>query len=191
MARRLAAVAVPLHAGRARGCLGCSRMPPGRWIAGVNGSRHDCSCGLLTHGFCWSCRLALRAPRRCRSGRLVAGVHCAAAQDGADEVLGRVVAVDSATVRAHRRGRGPAKVAPADKPRDHTLGRSRGGLTTKIHLAADGRATPGNGASTASSNGVAWPPAMTRPPPSSSGTHDDPKGRPWWTIRDVALFVSV
>lgn len=37
-----------------------------------------------------------------------------------------MVAVDSATVRAHRRGRGPVKVAPADKPRDHTLGRSRG-----------------------------------------------------------------
>ncbi|WP_200840154.1 IS5 family transposase [Streptomyces sp. SLBN-115] len=34
---------------------------------------------------------------------------------------------------------GPAKRAPAGEPADHALGRSRGGLKTKIHLAADGR----------------------------------------------------
>ena len=37
---------------------------------------------------------------------------------------------------------GPVKSAPADEPHDHALGRSRGGLTTKIHLAADSRCRP-------------------------------------------------
>jgi hypothetical protein len=36
----------------------------------------------------------------------------------------------------------PAKRAPADEPADHAIGRSRGGLTTKIHLAADGNCRP-------------------------------------------------
>ncbi|NEC31891.1 transposase, partial [Streptomyces rubrogriseus] len=40
------------------------------------------------------------------------------------------------------RGRGPSKGAPAGEPSDHALGRSRGGLTTKIHLATDGRCRP-------------------------------------------------
>ncbi|MFE9836796.1 IS5 family transposase [Streptomyces sp. NPDC005551] len=39
-------------------------------------------------------------------------------------------------------GRGPQKGAPAGEPDDHAIGRSRGGLTTKIHLAADGRCRP-------------------------------------------------
>ncbi|MFI6886719.1 IS5 family transposase [Streptosporangium canum] len=38
--------------------------------------------------------------------------------------------------------RGPSKGAPAGEPDDHALGRSRGGLTTKIHLAADSRCRP-------------------------------------------------
>ncbi|WP_404817403.1 transposase [Streptomyces pharetrae] len=29
-----------------------------------------------------------------------------------------------------------------DEPDDHALGRSRGGLTTKVHLACDGRGRP-------------------------------------------------
>lgn len=38
---------------------------------------------------------------------------------------------------------GPAKKgAPAGEPADHAVGRSRGGLTTKVHLAADGRCRP-------------------------------------------------
>lgn len=40
------------------------------------------------------------------------------------------------------RGRGPEKGAPANEPGDHAIGRSRGGLTTKIHLAADGHCRP-------------------------------------------------
>ncbi|MYS77936.1 transposase [Streptomyces sp. SID5926] len=37
---------------------------------------------------------------------------------------------------------GPQKWAPAGEPADHAIGRSRGGLTTKIHLAADGHCRP-------------------------------------------------
>ncbi|MEN3263296.1 MAG: hypothetical protein V7646_190 [Pseudonocardia sp.] len=50
--------------------------------------------------------------------------------------------------RLHRRsstsacGRSPQKGAPANEPADHAIGRSRGGLTTKIHLAADGNCRP-------------------------------------------------
>ncbi|PJN17374.1 hypothetical protein CG724_17250 [Streptomyces sp. CB02120-2] len=40
------------------------------------------------------------------------------------------------------RRRSPSKGAPAGEPHDHALGRSRGGLTTKIHLASDGRCRP-------------------------------------------------
>ncbi|MFJ5919099.1 IS5 family transposase [Streptomyces ardesiacus] len=54
-----------------------------------------------------------------------------------------VVAVDSTIVRAHQHAAGARqKGAPAGEPDHHALGRSRGGLTTKIHLAADGRCRP-------------------------------------------------
>ncbi|MFG2233553.1 IS5 family transposase [Streptomyces sp. NPDC048723] len=63
-----------------------------------------------------------------------------------DTTEGRVewtVAVDSTIVRAHQHAAGARpKGAPAGEPADHALGRSRGGLTTKIHLAADGRCRP-------------------------------------------------
>ncbi|WP_435887559.1 transposase [Streptomyces antimycoticus] len=41
--------------------------------------------------------------------------------------------------RRHRPKRGRHQ---QDEPDDHALGRSRGGLTTKIHLACDGRGRP-------------------------------------------------
>ncbi|MFF5390393.1 IS5 family transposase [Streptomyces sp. NPDC013012] len=40
------------------------------------------------------------------------------------------------------RGRGASKGASVGEPADHALGRSRGGLTTKIHLASDSRCRP-------------------------------------------------
>ncbi|MFD0369802.1 IS5 family transposase [Streptomyces sp. NPDC127114] len=40
------------------------------------------------------------------------------------------------------RGWGPQKGAPAGEPADHAIGRSRGGLTTKIHLASDAHCRP-------------------------------------------------
>ncbi|MFI2025842.1 IS5 family transposase [Streptomyces olivaceoviridis] len=65
------------------------------------------------------------------------------AQADADEDLSRSVSVDSTIVRAHQHAAGARKKgAPADEPDDHAIGRSRGGLTTKIHLAADARCRP-------------------------------------------------
>ncbi|MFI1015980.1 IS5 family transposase [Streptomyces sp. NPDC020965] len=65
------------------------------------------------------------------------------AQADADGDLDWVVAVDSTIVRAHQHAAEPVKRgAPAGEPDHHALGRSRGGLTTKIHLAADGRRRP-------------------------------------------------
>ncbi|WP_106970375.1 transposase [Kitasatospora phosalacinea] len=37
---------------------------------------------------------------------------------------------------------GPSKGAPAGEPHDPALGRSRGGLTTEIHLPSDGHCRP-------------------------------------------------
>ncbi|MFF9914933.1 IS5 family transposase [Streptomyces sp. NPDC013457] len=65
------------------------------------------------------------------------------AQADAEGDLDWVVAVDSTVVRAHQHAAGARpKGAPASDPDDHALGRSRGGLTTKIHLAADSRCRP-------------------------------------------------
>ncbi|MFI5740735.1 IS5 family transposase [Streptomyces anulatus] len=49
-----------------------------------------------------------------------------------------LVSVDSTIVRAHQHAAG----APRRGLRDPALGRSRGGLTSKIHLACDGRGRP-------------------------------------------------
>ncbi|MFE1996708.1 IS5 family transposase [Streptomyces parvulus] len=65
------------------------------------------------------------------------------AQADAEGDLDWVVAVDSTIVRAHQHAAGARqKGLPAGEPHDHALGRSRGGLTTKIHLAADSRCRP-------------------------------------------------
>ncbi|MFI8199437.1 IS5 family transposase [Streptomyces sp. NPDC085942] len=64
------------------------------------------------------------------------------AQADTEGDLDWIVAVDSTIVRAHQHAAGASKGAPADEPDHHALGRSRGGLTTKIHLAADSRCRP-------------------------------------------------
>ncbi|WP_423247742.1 IS5 family transposase [Streptomyces achmelvichensis] len=65
------------------------------------------------------------------------------AQADADGDLDWVVAVDSTIVRVHQHAAGARKKgAPAEEPGDHAIGRSRGGLTTKIHLAADSNCRP-------------------------------------------------
>ncbi|MFD4237482.1 IS5 family transposase [Streptomyces sp. NPDC058542] len=65
------------------------------------------------------------------------------AQADADDDLNWAVSVDSTIVRAHQHADGARKLgAPAGEPVDHAIGRSRGGLTTKIHLAADGNCRP-------------------------------------------------
>ncbi|MFJ9640777.1 IS5 family transposase [Streptomyces sp. NPDC101178] len=64
------------------------------------------------------------------------------AQADADENLNWAVSVDSTIVRAHQHAAGARKKGPRSASRDHAIGRSRGGLTTKIHLAADGSCRP-------------------------------------------------
>ncbi|MEV8597189.1 IS5 family transposase [Streptomyces sp. NPDC052012] len=66
------------------------------------------------------------------------------AQADAEEDVSWAVSVDSTVVRAHQHAAGARKKkgAPAGEPDDHAIGRCRSGLTTKIHLAADGRCQP-------------------------------------------------
>ncbi|WP_420038096.1 IS5 family transposase [Streptomyces sp. cg28] len=72
--------------------------------------------------------------------RMLAAVQ--AGQDAKADV-DWLVAVDSTLVRAHQHAAGARKRGRSgDEPTDHALGRSRGGLTTKIHLACDGRGRP-------------------------------------------------
>ncbi|MCA6092012.1 IS5 family transposase [Streptomyces sp. SCA3-4] len=62
----------------------------------------------------------------------------------ADNDIGWTVSVDSTVVRAHQHAAGARKkgVAGGPDPADQALGRSRGGLSTKVHLVADSRARP-------------------------------------------------
>ncbi|MEZ0156211.1 MULTISPECIES: IS5 family transposase [Streptomyces althioticus group] len=54
-----------------------------------------------------------------------------------------LVQIDSTIVRAqHAAGTGRKGGGTGDEPDDHALGRSRGGLTTKIHLACHGKGRP-------------------------------------------------
>ncbi|MER8032086.1 IS5 family transposase [Streptomyces bauhiniae] len=65
------------------------------------------------------------------------------AQADTDGDLDWVVAVDSTVVRAHQHAAGARpKGAPAGEPDHHAVGRSRGGLTARPHLAADSRCRP-------------------------------------------------
>ncbi|MGW5617130.1 IS5 family transposase [Streptomyces sp. NPDC003877] len=62
----------------------------------------------------------------------------------ADDDIDWTVSVDSTVVRAHQHAAGALKKGrptAASRP-NHALGRSRGGLSTKVHLAADGHARP-------------------------------------------------
>nr|WP_203602567.1 IS5 family transposase [Streptomyces coelicoflavus] len=72
--------------------------------------------------------------------RILAAVLAAA---DADDDIDWTVSVDSTVVRAHQHAAGARKKgAHSGEPVDHALGHSRGGLSTKVHLAADGHARP-------------------------------------------------
>ncbi|MFE2581749.1 IS5 family transposase [Streptomyces sp. NPDC059378] len=72
--------------------------------------------------------------------RILATVLTAA--EGADDI-GWTVSVDSTVCRAHQHAAGARKKGlQATEPGDHALGRSRGGLSTKVHLASDSLARP-------------------------------------------------
>ncbi|MGY1401326.1 IS5 family transposase [Streptomyces sp. SS10] len=62
----------------------------------------------------------------------------------ADDDVGWTVSVDSTVCRAHQHSAGARKrgCPGRSEPDDHALGRSRGGLSTKVHLASDSRARP-------------------------------------------------
>ncbi|MGW6732290.1 IS5 family transposase [Streptomyces sp. NPDC055013] len=65
-----------------------------------------------------------------------------AVPDAGDDV-GWTVSVDSTVCRAHQHSAGARKRRCLAGPsEDHALGRSRGGLSTKVHLASDSRARP-------------------------------------------------
>ncbi|MFF3389969.1 IS5 family transposase [Streptomyces sp. NPDC002669] len=66
-----------------------------------------------------------------------------AAADGADDI-GWTVSVDSTVCWAHQHAAGARKKGALFRaePDDHALGRSRGGLSTKVHLVSDSHARP-------------------------------------------------
>jgi transposase len=60
------------------------------------------------------------------------------AQADAAGLITRDVSVDSTIVRAHQHAAGArARPRPPGEPADHALGRSRGGWTTKLHVACE------------------------------------------------------
>ena len=71
---------------------------------------------------------------------IVTGVQALAEEAG---LIEWVVSVDSTVNRAHQHAAGARrhpeqqKQPPVGEPADHALGRSRGGLSTKVHLAAE------------------------------------------------------
>ncbi|MFE0802678.1 IS5 family transposase [Streptomyces sp. NPDC058812] len=69
--------------------------------------------------------------------------HIQAHADAAGDI-DWLVQIDSTIVRAHQHAAATGRKGGgiSDEPDDHALGRSRGGLTTKIHLACDGKGRP-------------------------------------------------
>jgi transposase len=70
--------------------------------------------------------------------RVVAGLQTLAQAQG---LIGWQVSVDSTVIRAHQHAAGAGR-GSAGEPADHALGRSRGGWTTKIHLACEQNRRP-------------------------------------------------
>ena len=80
-----------------------------------------------------------------RWAAILTGLQAAGAEAG---LIEWVVSVDSTITRAHQHAAGARRQPetqvepPAGEPPDHALGRSRGGLSTKVHLAVEqGRKT--------------------------------------------------
>ncbi|MER7878444.1 IS5 family transposase [Streptomyces solisilvae] len=74
--------------------------------------------------------------------RALQQIHAQADEAGDIDWL---VQIDSTIVRAHQHAAPTGQKkggSRGDEPDDHALGRSRGGLTTKIHLACDGKGRP-------------------------------------------------
>ncbi|MFI6512073.1 IS5 family transposase [Streptosporangium sp. NPDC050855] len=82
--------------------------------------------------------LHTRFRRWAADGTFTAMLQAAQARADAAGDIDWLVAVDSTIVRAHQHAAGARKGGTRRRP----LGRSRGGLTSKIHLACDGRGRP-------------------------------------------------
>ena len=72
--------------------------------------------------------------------RILTRLHLRLREDGTVDL--DTWMVDSTSIRATRSASGAGKKGGAIEPPDHALGRSRGGLTTKIHLLCDSRGFP-------------------------------------------------
>ncbi|MFD9684492.1 IS5 family transposase [Kitasatospora sp. NPDC059088] len=69
--------------------------------------------------------------------------HTVLAAADAEDEISWTVSVDSTVCRAHQHAAGARKGDHGrGEPADHALGRSRGGLSTKVHLASDAQARP-------------------------------------------------
>ncbi|WP_406351337.1 IS5 family transposase [Streptomyces sp. NBC_01635] len=85
-----------------------------------------------------------RSRRYALSGVFTQALQQIQAQADAAGAIDWLVQIDSTIVRAHQHAAATGRKGgrPPDEPDDQALGRSRGGLTTKIHLACDGRGRP-------------------------------------------------
>jgi transposase len=72
-------------------------------------------------------------------GRVLARLH--AKLDAAGRLDFGLWCIDGSISRATRAAAGAASV-PQGEPKDHALGRSRGGFSTKFHLVCDGKGLP-------------------------------------------------
>ncbi|WP_407940895.1 IS5 family transposase [Nonomuraea antri] len=86
--------------------------------------------------------LYTRFRRWALDGTFTAMLQAVQAQADARGDIDWLVAVDSTIVRAHQHAAGARKGGTTGAEPDHALGRSRGGLTSKIHLACDGAGRP-------------------------------------------------
>jgi transposase len=65
-----------------------------------------------------------------------------AEHDARGDLDWQTCAADSTSLKAHPHAAGAHRTQEAAEPADHALGRSRGGLTTKLHLSVEGHARP-------------------------------------------------
>ncbi|WP_374103402.1 transposase [Streptomyces sp. MK37H] len=90
-------------------------------------------------------RGAQRPGARLHGGRAVARFPVSARVDATGDNIDWLVQIDSTVgpgPPARSRDRPKRGRRGQDEPDDHALGRSRGGLTTKVHLACDGKGRP-------------------------------------------------
>lgn len=69
-------------------------------------------------------------------------LHLQAKKINNDEIDWDLFCMDGTVVRAHQSAAGAPNDSRPEEPQDHALGRSKGGVSTKIHLVCDGSGTP-------------------------------------------------